>query len=231
MKSKQNNINDSYQIAIDGPAGSGKSTIAKLLAEKLEILYVDSGAMYRALTLYLIEKRLTYCTDRILKKHLKKITIDFIKKQMKQVVLLNGKDVSEKVRTTEVNKLVSEISSRKPVRLEMVKRQRELSSKKSVVMDGRDIGTTVFKNADLKIYLTASPLIRAKRRQKDLKAISEKIALSTLERQIIDRDNFDSSRLISPLCKAQDAVVIDSSKLNITQVLNEIMFFVPIRAF
>lgn len=231
MKSKPNNINDSYQIAIDGPAGSGKSTIAKLLAEKLEILYVDSGAMYRALTLYLIEERLTYCTDRILKRHLKKITIDFIKKQMKQVVLLNGKDVSEKIRTTEVNKLVSEISSRKPVRLEMVKRQRELSSKKSVVMDGRDIGTTVFKNADLKIYLTASPLIRAKRRQKDLKAISEKIALSTLERQIIDRDDFDSSRLISPLCKAQDAVVIDSSKLNITQVLNEIMFFVPIRAF
>ena len=209
-----------YQIAIDGPAGSGKSTIAKLLAKKLGFLYIDSGAMYRAVTLYLIKNNLLNKSEKIISTHLKKIKINFKE---------NNKDVSKQIRSSLVNKNVSEVSSKRNIRKEMVKRQREIAKNCSVVMDGRDIGTTVFPQAGLKIYLTASPYVRAVRRKKDLEKLSEKISIKELIQQIQNRDNLDSSRAISPLSKAQDAIVIDSTNLTIDSVLNQINQFFPIR--
>lgn len=216
-----------YQIAIDGPAGSGKSTIAKLIARKLGFLYIDSGAMYRAVTLYLIENKLLSLSETLLRKKIFKLKIDFENKKNIQCVYLNGRDVTSKIRTLAVNKLVSEVSARKVVREELVKRQREFVRYKPVVMDGRDIGSTVFKDADLKIYLTASSYIRAIRRKKDLKKLSEKISISELEKQIQARDDYDSSRAISPLCKTQDAVVIDSTSLSVEEVTEQICIFLP----
>lgn len=216
-----------YRIAIDGPSGSGKSTVAKLIAEKLGFLYIDSGAMYRAVTLYLIEKKLLNESKDRLSKHIKKIKINFVDKNGKQLIFLNGRDVSKQIRTSKVSNYVSEVSSKKVVRTEMVKRQRAFAKQNPIVMDGRDIGSNVFKNANLKIYLTASPYIRAKRRQKDLQELSEYKDMKTLLKEIQSRDNFDSSRSISPLLKAQDAVVIDSSNLIINEVLQNIYFFLP----
>ena len=224
MKSKAKN--QKYQIAIDGPAGSGKSTVAKLIAEMLGFLYIDSGAMYRAVTLYLIKKKLIDVKE--LSKDLKKINIQFLNKNKKQLVLLNGKNVTKEIRSSVVNRLVSEVSSKKIIRQEMVKRQKEFAINNSVVMDGRDIGTNVFCDADLKIYLTASASERARRRKKDLKRIGENTSLKDLIKEIQDRDNYDSTRSISPLCKAQDAVVIYSTDLNIDGVLNQINIFLPI---
>ena len=217
-----------YQIAVDGPAGSGKSTIAKLLAKKLGFLYIDSGAMYRAATLYLVKKKLLSKPESEIKKHIRKIKISFKGEENEQKFFLNNNDVTKEIRSSPVNKLVSEISSIKVIRQEMVKRQRDLGLENSIVMDGRDIGTTVFPKASLKIYLTASPYVRAKRRKKDLQKLGEKVGLKELIKQIQARDNYDSSRLISPLSKAQDAIVIDTSNLNISEVLDQISLFLPV---
>src|SRR3989338_2793438 len=136
-----------YQIAIDGPAGAGKSTVAQILAKRLGFIYIDSGAMYRAVTLYLIENKLIDLPVSRLKKHVKKIKIDFISEKNHQLIYLNKKNVSKSIRSSSVNKLVSEVSSKKVVREEMVRRQKEFAKYNSVVMDGRDIGTNVFKDA------------------------------------------------------------------------------------
>ena len=217
-----------YQIAIDGPAGAGKSTVAKLLAKDIKFLYIDSGAMYRAVTLYFIQNNLMHKSEAILKQHLKKIKIDFLNKKNHQIIYLNKKDVTGSIRSSSVNKFVSEVSSKKVVREEMVKRQKDFAKHNLVVMDGRDIGTNVFKDANLKIYLTASSLVRAKRRKKDLEKLSESVSIKNLIKQINDRDNYDSSRKISPLVKAQDAIVIDSSDLTVSSILNKISMFLPL---
>ena len=222
MKPLQN-----YQIAIDGPAGSGKSTIAKLLAKKLSVLYIDSGSMYRAITLYLINRQLLDLEEHFLKKQLKKIKIDFQLKNNNQRILLNNIDVTEKIRTSQVNKNVSKISAIGVVRKELVERQQQFAEVSSLVMDGRDIGTAVFPNAKIKIYLTASSLVRAKRRKQDLQKIGEKISIKELIKQIECRDYLDSSRAISPLVKAQDAILIDTSELNINEVINQITLLIP----
>ena len=216
-----------YQIAIDGPAGSGKSTIAKLIAKNLSFTYIDSGAMYRAVTLFLIKKKLLNKSDREFFKSLKRIKINFLTRKNKELVFLNNKNVTNEIRKKKVSQLVSEVSSRKVVRKEMVRRQKEYGLKGSVVMDGRDIGTNVFPGANLKIYLTASSIIRAKRRKKDLEKLREKVRISELVKQIQDRDNYDSSRTISPLSKAQDAIVIDTGNLSIKEVLERIAYFLP----
>ena len=140
-----------YQIAIDGPAGAGKSTVAQILAKRLGFIYIDSGAMYRAVTLYLIENKLIDLPVSRLKKHVKKIKIDFISEKNHQLIYLNKKNVSKSIRSSSVNKLVSEVSSKKVVREEMVKRQKDFAKYSSVVMDGRDIGTNVFKDANLNV--------------------------------------------------------------------------------
>lgn len=219
---------NNYQIAIDGPAGSGKSTAAKLLAQKLGFLYIDSGAMYRAVTLYLIENKLLNKSERTITSHLKKIKINFKTSNHTQMIILNNKDISKKIRSSIVNRNVSEVSSKKSIREEMVKRQRIIAQNQSIVMDGRDIGTTVFPKANLKIYLTASSYIRAVRRKKDLKKLSENISTNELIKQIQRRDNLDSSRTISPLLKAHDAILIDTTNLTISEVLKQISLFLPV---
>jgi len=219
-----------YIIAIDGPAGSGKSTIAKFLANELGFLYIDSGAMYRAVTLYMLERRLLKLADKKLKKHLQKIKIDFREVRGKGQggrVCLGNKDVTSKIRSSSVSKYVSEVSALKIVREEMVKRQKEFGKHESIVMDGRDIGTQVFPHANLKIYLTAAVAERARRRKKDMKKLGEDDSLSELIRQIYARDAYDSTRKISPLAKAQDAIVVDSTELSVKGVLNKISLFVP----
>lgn len=216
-----------YKIAIDGPAGSGKSTIAKIIAQKFDFLYIDSGAMYRAITLYLYKNKLLDSPEYKLKSYIKKVKISLLNKGNKQLVFLNNKNVTYQIRSSKINKLVSEVSSKKIIRKAMVKQQREFALENSVVMDGRDIGTNVFKNADLKIYLTANAEVRAKRRKEDLEKIGEKISFKELIKEIHSRDNYDSSRKFSPLSKAQDAIVIDSTNLNINEVCSKINFFLP----
>lgn len=216
-----------YQIAIDGPAGAGKSTIAKLLAKELNYLYIDSGAMYRACTLLLIKNNIINKSELEIEKRIKKIKIEFKKKNNEQLVYLNDEDVSKEIRLQEITKNVSFVSAIKCIREEMVKRQKEFGINDSIIMDGRDIGTAVFKDADLKIYLTASAEIRAKRRKKDLDKLNEKSTLPDLIKDIQRRDHLDSSRKISPLSKAQDAIVIDSSNLKIDEVIEKIKSLLP----
>ena len=227
-KGARSTIHDSrFTIAIDGPAGAGKSTIAKLIAKKMRFLYIDSGAMYRAATLFLIENDLLNANEKKIKSAIKNIKIDFKEKNRKQLVFLNKKDVSKEIRSNIINKSVSYVSSLKCIRELMVKRQKDFGLKNSIIMDGRDIGTTVFKDADLKIYLTATSEERAKRRKKDLEKLNEKVNIGDLIKDIQRRDNIDSSRKISPLSKANDAILIDSSRLNINQVIESIEFFLP----
>ena len=217
-----------YKIAIDGPAGSGKSTIAKLIAQELSFLYIDSGAMYRAITFFLLKKKLLDKSEKELIKYIKKLNIEFKQIKENQLVFLNRQNITNQIRTTAINNLVSKVSSKKVVRTAMVKKQKLYGLKNSIIMDGRDIGTTVFKDADLKIYLTASPKVRARRRLKDLNKLKEQHSIKELIKQIQYRDNYDSSRTISPLCKSQDAVVIDSSNLNIKNVVQRIVTLMPI---
>ncbi len=213
-------------IAIDGPAGAGKSTIAKIIAKTLGILYIDSGAMYRAATYYLIKENLIKTSEEKIKSALKKIEIIFKFTNKEQHIFLNKKDVTSKIRTQEINKNVSYVASLSCVRKKLVEMQKNLGKNNSLIMDGRDIGTEVFKNANLKIYLTASSNERAKRRKKELDLTSEKISLNELIKDINRRDNLDSSRKLSPLSKANDAIVIDCTQMNIEEVVESILFFV-----
>lgn len=222
IKTQQN-----YQIAIDGPAGAGKSTIAKVLAKKLGFIYIDSGAMYRACTLFLIKNNCLKKKENEIKKKIRDIKIEFIKRNKEQLVFLNGKNISKEIRLQDVTKNVSHIAAMKCIREEMVKRQKQYGKNGSIIMDGRDIGTAVFKDANLKIYLTASPEIRAKRRKLDLDRLKERSNIIDLIKDIQRRDHLDSSRSISPLSKAQDAVVIDSSYLNINEVIEKIESLLP----
>ena len=228
FKKLKKQIFKNYQIAIDGPAGSGKSTISKKIAERFGILYIDSGAMYRAVTYYLIKNGLIDLRGKSLKSCLGKIKIHFKKRRDGiQEVFLNNKNVTNEIRTQSVTNHVSEISAVKEVRKELVKRQQEFGTNSSIVMDGRDIGTKVFPFANLKIYLTASSLVRAQRRKVDLKTAGNIIKLKEIEKQIIARDKYDTSRNISPLVKPQDAVVIDSSCFSVNEVLDQISSFLP----
>lgn len=215
-----------YKIAIDGPAGAGKSTIAKILAESLNFLYIDSGAMYRAVTLFLLKNKLLNRSEKEIGNNIKKIKIEFKSKGKKQTVYLNDKNVTKEIRFKEITQNVSKVSAMKCVREEMVKRQQSFGKNSSIVMDGRDIGTAVFKSADLKIYLTASAKTRAERRKKDLDKLHEKSSIGYLIKDINRRDYLDSSREISPLSKANDSIVIDSSKLNIGEVVEKIKVFI-----
>lgn len=209
----------SYQIAIDGPAGAGKSTIAKALAKKLGYIYVDTGAMYRAMALYLLRQGIrAEETEKISEaSQLAEITIVYV--DGAQQVLLNGENVTPCLRTEEVGNMASASSVNKDVRLKLVELQRELARKENVVMDGRDIGTYVLPDAKVKVYLTASSACRAKRRYEELTAKGETCDLSAIEADIIERDHRDMNREFAPLRQAEDAVLIDSSKMTIEEVL------------
>lgn len=210
------------QIAIDGPSSSGKSTIAKRLAQKYHFTYLDTGAMYRVITLYALEHKIDINDQESLSLALENIKISFQTGSKGQSVFLNDKDVTNKIRNNEVTNAVSAVSAHKYIRQEMVRRQREIAEQESIIMDGRDIGTVVLPNADIKIFLIASAEVRAKRRYKEnldkhIESSYEQI-LEDLKR----RDYLDSTRTESPLKKADDAIELDSSHLTIEEVVDKI---------
>ena len=204
-------------IAIDGPAGSGKSTTARLVAQKLGYIYIDTGAMYRALTLKVIELGINPNDESLITKIAENTKIELLYENGNLKVILDGKDVSEKIRSPEVTSLVSIVSAHPKLRDIMVKKQRELGRNGGVVMDGRDIGTVVFPDADLKIFMTADVKERAKRRQKELKAQGFDVEIEKLIKEIEERDKFDSIREVGPLKKADDAIEIDTTNLTIDE--------------
>lgn len=202
-------------IAIDGPAAAGKSTIAKRVAKKLKFLYIDTGAMYRAVTLYVLEHG-----DDIIKDIASHVHITF---GINDEVYLNDKDVSAEIRSPEVTNNVSRVSAIGEVRTYLVDMQREISRTSNVVMDGRDIGTTVLPDADVKIFMQASPAVRAERRLLEETARGNNIDIATLTAEIIRRDEIDSTREISPLVQAEDAALLDTSHLSIDEAEQKII--------
>ena len=210
-------------IAIDGPAGAGKSTIAKKVAKTLGYIYVDTGAMYRAMALYMIKLGIDPENANAIEEACKSADIDIEYRDGEQVVLLNGENVNAYLRTEEVGNMASVTSVNAKVREKLVELQQKLAATKDVVMDGRDIGTVVLPNAEVKVYLTASSLVRAKRRALELEAKGEAVDLAKIEADIIDRDNRDMTREISPLKQAEDATLIDSSYMNIDEVVEAIL--------
>lgn len=203
-----------FVIAIDGFSSCGKSTVAKALAKELNFVFIDSGAMYRAVTLYVQQNNIDINDEHAISTALENIHIDFVPNPEKNQILLNGVDVSDAIRTMEVSEYVSEVSAVKAVRTAMVKQQQALGKKRNIVMDGRDIGTTVFPNADLKIFMTASPQVRAERRFAELSAKGEQLTMEEVKENLAHRDHIDSTREESPLRQAEDAIVLDNSELN-----------------
>jgi cytidylate kinase len=216
-----------YSIAIDGPAGAGKSTIAKRIAKHLNFIYVDTGAMYRALALYFIRNNISPDEKEKIENACNNadITIEYLNGE--QQVILNGENVSHLIRTEEVGNMASAASVYPSVRLKLVELQRNLAKKANVVMDGRDIGTYVLPNADLKIYLTAGSSERARRRYLELKERGIAADISEIEKDIIERDKRDMNRDFAPLRQAEDAILIDSSDMTIEEVNETIIKHVP----
>ncbi|WP_031544867.1 (d)CMP kinase [Salinicoccus luteus] len=208
-------MNMKINIAIDGPAAAGKSTISKRVAKRMGYIYIDTGAMYRAVTLHVIRN------GKGIIDQLDDVDIRFGTDGTS--IYLNGEDVSGDIRSQEVTNRVSEVSSLATVRSYLVSMQRKIAEDKGVVMDGRDIGTTVLPDAELKVYMKASPEIRARRRLKEEKERGTDINLETLTDQIIRRDDLDMNREISPLVKAHDAVLLDTSHMSIPEVENKII--------
>ena len=213
----------SYNIAIDGPAGAGKSTIAKKIAKKMNYIYVDTGAMYRAMALYLIRNGVTKDDTTKIEEVCQQADISIEYKDGEQIVLLNGENVNGLIRTEEVGNMASVSSANGKVREKLVQLQKELAKKADVVMDGRDIGTCVLPDADTKVYLTASSAVRAKRRFDELTQKGESCDLQKIEEDIIERDHRDMTREISPLKQAEDAVLVDSSDMTIDEVVEKII--------
>lgn len=200
-----------FVIAIDGFSSCGKSTVAKALARELGFVFVDSGAMYRAVTLYFLRNKIDLLNTEKVSQAMDNIQIDLVPDVDKVRVFLNGEDVSEEIRTMEVSALVSEVSAIKEVRRALVAQQQQLGAKRDIVMDGRDIGTTVFPRADLKIFMTASPHVRAERRYAELAAKGEELTMEEVVANLAHRDHIDSTREESPLRQAEDAIVLDNS--------------------
>ena len=213
----------SYQIAIDGPAGAGKSTIAKKVAKTKGFIYVDTGAMYRAMAYYLLNEKVDPENAKEIEDKCQgaDITIQYVGGE--QVVLLNGANVNGVLRTEEVGNMASATSKNPKVRERLTQLQKELAAKNDVVMDGRDIGTCVLPNADVKIYLTASSAVRAKRRFDELTAKGESCDIKKIEEDIVKRDQQDMSREIAPLKQAEDAHLVDSSYMTIEEVVQKIL--------
>ncbi len=214
-----------FQIAIDGPAGAGKSTVAKAISKELGYIYIDTGAMYRAFGLYLLNNNINVNNEDEISKVIDKVNISIEFVNGEQRIYLNDVDVSDKIRTPEVGDAASSCSVHNCVRKKLVAMQQELASKSSVVMDGRDIGSVVLPNANLKIYLTASVLIRAKRRLEDYKQKGINKDLDELVKEIEERDYRDTHRDNSPLIKVSDAILIDSSDMTVDEVIDKIIYY------
>ena len=212
----------SFNIAIDGPAGAGKSTIAKMVAKKLGFIYVDTGAMYRAIALYMLRNQVEKDEEQVSKQVANAdVKIRYIDGE--QQVLLNGENVSPYIRTEEVGNMASFVAKTEAVRAKLLELQRTLAATEDVIMDGRDIGTHVLPNAEVKIYLTASSAERANRRYKELCEKGVSCDLKEIEKDIIARDEQDMNREIAPLKQAEDAKLIDSSHMTIDQVVESII--------
>ena len=211
------------KIAIDGPAGAGKSSIAKLAARELGFIYIDTGAMYRASALYAIENGIEICERSFTKEVLDKIEIDIKYDEEGQKIFLCGKDVSKRIREADVSIGASNIAVIPAVRLKLVELQRELAKGNDVIMDGRDIGTYVLPDAELKIFLTASSVERANRRLKELREKGQTADFEQVKKDIEYRDKNDSEREFAPLRQADDAVLVDSTDMSIDEVKNCIL--------
>lgn len=213
-----------FIIAIDGPAGSGKSTVAKNIAKKLSLLYIDTGAMYRAVTLKALRRNVDLRDERALTDIARHSRIKLsTNSKGTQRVFLDGKDVTDKIRTPELTKCVSYIAKVKAVRENMVKLQRQFGRQSSSVLEGRDIGTVVFPDADMKFYLDASFKERARRRFKELKVNDQRIRLRDVENDVRIRDKKDLTRKYAPLRKAKDAVYVDTTNLSIKEVTDKLL--------
>ncbi|MEP7168318.1 MAG: (d)CMP kinase [Bacteroidota bacterium] len=219
-------------IAIDGYSSCGKSTVAKALAHKIKLNYIDSGAMYRAVTFYFLRNNITIP----LPEELESSKVDF-EKVMHDIditfkinpethfseIYLNGKNIENEIRTMEISENVSHVSAIKAVRKKLVAMQQKMQNHGGLVMDGRDIGTTVFPNADLKIFMVADPLVRAERRYKELKSKGVKVTFEEVKKNIESRDDEDTHREISPLRKAEDAIILDNTPLNFEEQVDFVM--------
>lgn len=210
-------------IAIDGPAAAGKSTVAKIVAKKLSYVYIDTGAMYRTLTYAALEQGVDIEHEEQLMEVANNVNITFQYSETAQLVFLNGQDVSEVIRTPEVTNRVSIVARHRLVREEMVRRQQLLAEEGGVVMDGRDIGTHVMPNAEVKIFMLASVEERAERRHLENKQKGFPSDLNQLKEEIALRDKLDSEREVSPLKKADDAIELDTTSLSIEEVVEKIM--------
>ena len=212
----------SINISIDGPAGAGKSTIAKQLAKELSFIYVDTGAMYRSMALYFMRNEIAKEDEAAISDACKTVEVSIAYENGEQQVLLNGENVSKEIRKEEVGKMASATSVYKEVRKKLVELQQKLAADKDVIMDGRDIGTCVLPNAQVKIYLTASVETRAERRYQELQEKGAACDLEVIKKDIADRDYQDMHREISPLKQAEDAILVDSSDMGIEEVVETI---------
>lgn len=209
-------------VAIDGPAGAGKSTIAKVVAEKINYAYIDTGAMYRAVTWKFVQTGHAY-EDEFIGELSEKMTIEFQPENGINHVFADGKEITDFIRTPEISKLVSPLSAIPRVRVAMVAQQRRMGEKGGVILDGRDIGTVVFPNAELKIFLTATADERAERRYKEMIEKGMQVTLENVKADIMQRDKQDSTRPVSPLKQADDAILLDSTGMTIDEVSNFII--------
>ena len=212
-----------HNIAIDGPAGAGKSTVAQKVAKELSFVYVDTGAMYRAMALYLLRKGVNREEPDEIGEACQNAEISIEYQNGEQIVLLDGENVNAHLRTEEVSAMASVSSAVPRVREKLLDLQRKLARTMSVVMDGRDIGTTILPDADVKIYLTASSLTRARRRYLEYQEKGEACDLAEIQKTIEERDQRDMTREISPLCQAEDAVLVDSSEITIDENVEKIL--------
>lgn len=206
-------------IAIDGYSSCGKSTLAKALAKKLHFVYIDSGAMYRAVTVYFLRNNTDLTNKREVEKALDAIHLNFHSRDYQTHITLNDEDISEDIRQMAVSEMVSEVSAVKAVRIEMVKQQQRMGRSKNIVMDGRDIGTVVFPDADIKLFMTADPKIRAERRYKELIEKGDDVTLEEIFNNLAHRDYLDTTREESPLTRAEDAIILDNTSINEEQQL------------
>ena len=212
-----------YKIAIDGPAGAGKSTIAKVIAKKLGFIYVDTGAMYRAMALFIMNEGIDPKDAEAINNKCKEADITIRYENGEQIVCLNGENVNSLIRTQQVGNMASLTSPNKEVRKKLVELQQKLATDADVVMDGRDIGTCVLPDAEVKVFLTAGSRVRAERRYKELTAKGETFDIDIIEKEIIERDHQDMTREISPLKAADDATFVDSSYMTIEEVADTII--------
>lgn len=213
----------SFVVAIDGPAGSGKGTVTKLVGEKLGLINIDTGALYRCVTVYMLKNNITLDEKDKIDKMLKEIKIEFRTENNTENVYLNNKDVTKQIRTKEVNELVSQISHIVEIRDNITNLSRKIAEGKNIIMEGRDIGTNVFPNADVKIYLDATPEERANRRFKQNIEKGIESSYQEILENIKFRDNNDKTSKIAPLKQAEDAIYIDSSNMTIEQVEEKVI--------